>query len=261
MITLQGGEPQFSGYLSDLTSATGFSSKLLNVHKDATHYVRYTSASALTYGVIISGLTATASDNAGDTTSGSDIITGMGDTSDFFVGHYVTCSAGFASTSTRYKILSKTDSTITLNIKSNSTQSNITVNQYPTFRIVDHVVEAGTVGGGTATGILLVNDVRGTQVAGNCIVPGGTDDFTIGEGLIQIKFTNAFYAMITIETAEVTMCLDGSTPTVASGTSVGHRLVPYQSLMINGPNSLKNFKAINTVGSSGATIKYTLFFA
>jgi hypothetical protein len=83
---------------------------------------------------LTSGTFSTATDNTGDTDGSTAVITGMTDTSDFSIGHYVTVSAGFLSASTPYKIIAKTSTTITLDTNSNSSQSNVTVaTPSPTF--------------------------------------------------------------------------------------------------------------------------------
>lgn len=74
---------------------------------------------------VASGTFSAATDNTGDTTLNSFIITGMADTSDFFIGDYVTVSAGFPAGI--YKIIAKTASSVTLNAKATSTQANVTV--------------------------------------------------------------------------------------------------------------------------------------
>jgi hypothetical protein len=74
-----------------------------------------------------SGTFSDATDSTGDTDGSTAVITGMADTSDFAAGDYVDVSAGFATTGP-YKILSKTSSTITLEVNSNAVASNITVN-------------------------------------------------------------------------------------------------------------------------------------
>lgn len=75
---------------------------------------------------VTAGTFSAATDNTGDTDGSTAVITGMADTSDFFVGEYVTCSAGFASTGP-FMILAKTASTMTVGATSNSVQANITV--------------------------------------------------------------------------------------------------------------------------------------
>jgi parallel beta-helix repeat protein len=71
------------------------------------------------------GTFSSATDSTGDTDGSTAVITGMTDTSDFYVGQYVTVSAGFPAGS--HQILTKTATTVTLNNNSNSAQSNVTV--------------------------------------------------------------------------------------------------------------------------------------
>lgn len=73
-----------------------------------------------------SGTFGAATDNTGDTDGSTAVITGMADTSDFAVGSYVDVSAGFPTTGP-YKILSKTTTTITIEVNSDAAQVNITV--------------------------------------------------------------------------------------------------------------------------------------
>ena len=82
------------------------------------------------------GTFSSATDSTGDTDGSTAVITGMTDTSDFLVGEFVTPSAGFPSTSTPYKILALTATTMTLDTNSDSVQSNITVVTIdPVFKI------------------------------------------------------------------------------------------------------------------------------
>ena len=67
------------------------------------------------------------SDSTGDTDGSTAVITGMTDTSTFLVGELVFVSAGFTSPTTELEILSKTATSITVDINSTSVQSNITV--------------------------------------------------------------------------------------------------------------------------------------
>lgn len=73
-----------------------------------------------------SGTFSAATDATGDTDGSTAVITGMTDTSDFYVGQYVSVSAGFPSTGP-YMIKAKTSTTMTLDTASDSSQSNITV--------------------------------------------------------------------------------------------------------------------------------------
>lgn len=75
---------------------------------------------------VTSGTFSAATDNTGDTDGSTGTITGMADTSDFFVGEYVSCSGGFAITGP-FRILSKTASSLTIDVQSNAAVNNITV--------------------------------------------------------------------------------------------------------------------------------------
>lgn len=67
-------------------------------------------------------------------------------------------------------------------------------------------------------------------------------------------------ALITVETGTVTMTLDGSTPTVAAGTNLGHQFAAGQSYVIKGENNIRNCRFINTVAANGTVVKGTLFY-
>ena len=74
-----------------------------------------------------SGTFSAATDATGDPDGSTAVIPGMTDTSDFAVGEFVTVSAGFPSSVTPYRILALTASSVTLEINSNSSQTNVTV--------------------------------------------------------------------------------------------------------------------------------------
>lgn len=66
-------------------------------------------------------------DVTGDTDGATGVIAGMADTSDFKVGMFASVSAGFEDNDVAYKILAVTGTSITLEINSDSGQSNVTV--------------------------------------------------------------------------------------------------------------------------------------
>jgi hypothetical protein len=74
-----------------------------------------------------SGTYSSATDSTGDTDGSTAVIAGMTDTSDFYVGQYVTVSAGMPSATTPYLIIAISDTTITLNTNSTSAESSVTV--------------------------------------------------------------------------------------------------------------------------------------
>ena len=70
----------------------------------------------------------------------------------------------------------------------------------------------------------------------------------------------AIATLITIEDNTVTVAFDGSTPTNAAGTNLGHRLNAGDSIVLRGPNTIKNFKVVDTVSGSAGVAKISCFF-
>lgn len=54
-------------------------------------------------------------------------------------------------------------------------------------------------------------------------------------------------AFLTLESGQIRYRIDGTDPT----SSVGHIMLPMQSLLLEGYNQLKNFKSIRTGATSG----------
>ncbi len=69
-------------------------------------------------------------------------------------------------------------------------------------------------------------------------------------------------ALITVEDNSIRLCYDGTTPTNSNGTSAdtGHLVTAGQSYLVEGDNSVKNFKCIDAVSGSTAVIKATTNF-
>jgi hypothetical protein len=76
------------------------------------------------------------------------------------------------------------------------------------------------------------------------------------EGKRQVK-----RAVITVETAAINFCVDGSTPTLTSGTHQGHLLQVGDVLTLNDITEIIMFRCINAVASSGSVVKVTYSFA
>ena len=76
-----------------------------------------------------------------------------------------------------------------------------------------------------------------------------------GQGKLQMKA-----ALITVETADIRFTLDGTTPTTTATTAIGHLLTNGNNLMIRGWMNIRNFKCINAVNASGATVKCTFLY-
>jgi len=68
-------------------------------------------------------------------------------------------------------------------------------------------------------------------------------------------------AVITVETAAINFCVDGTTPTITSGTYGGHMLNVGDVLTLNDISEIRKFRCINAVASSGAVVKVTYSFA
>jgi hypothetical protein len=63
-------------------------------------------------------------------------------------------------------------------------------------------------------------------------------------------------AIISVETADVRFTIDGTTPTV----TIGHLLPNGSSFIITGERNVTNFRCMNAVAGSGATVKCTYLF-
>jgi hypothetical protein len=68
-------------------------------------------------------------------------------------------------------------------------------------------------------------------------------------------------AVISVDTAAVNFCIDGTTPTISSGTYQGHLLNTGDVLTLNDISEIRKFRCINAVASNGAVVKVTYSFA
>ena len=75
----------------------------------------------------------------------------------------------------------------------------------------------------------------------------------------QIEVLHPNEALITVETADIRWTCDGTTPTTTATTAVGHLTAFGDSIALIGYHNIKNFKAINAVGSSGSTLRITYY--
>jgi hypothetical protein len=67
-------------------------------------------------------------------------------------------------------------------------------------------------------------------------------------------------AIISVEVAAIRFTLDGTTPSVTSGTAAGHLLQNGDSFIIEGEMNVASFLCINAVNASGALVKCTYLF-
>ena len=125
------------------------------------------------------------------------------------------------------------------------------------------IVEQGTIGAGTASGCLLLNNVSGTFVAEKLYTVGGTgaDDCDIADTVLPVRAVGQARAVyITVEVATMTFTVTGTIPTVSGGTNLGFQMTAGQNLTLRGITMLKAFQAINTVNANGTIMKYALLF-
>jgi hypothetical protein len=68
-------------------------------------------------------------------------------------------------------------------------------------------------------------------------------------------------ALVTVETASIKFCIDGTTPsTTASLSNNGHQVDAGQSFVLKSVEEVRQFRAINAVASNGAIIKVTYYY-
>lgn len=131
-----------------------------------------------------------------------------------------------------------------------------------TVRLLKEIIEQGTSGATTAAGIILLTNSKGGAMQGETLT-GGTSSGTvvIPGDLLPINFAgmSATGLQIGVEVASINFTVDGSTPTVTSGTNQGITLSAGTIYQID-QEHLRNFKCINSVNGSGAKVKYTIMF-
>jgi hypothetical protein len=86
------------------------------------------------------------------------------------------------------------------------------------------------------------------------------DDLALYEVVAEGQKRQVRRAVITVDTAAVNFCIDGTTPTVTTGTHQGHLLNAGDVLTLNDIDEIRRFRAINAVASSGAILKVTYSF-
>jgi hypothetical protein len=62
------------------------------------------------------------------------------------------------------------------------------------------------------------------------------------------------------QTATITFTVTGTTPTIAAGTDAGIQITAGMSWVVKGWSAINKFRCINTSASSGAKLKYIVFF-
>ena len=121
----------------------------------------------------------------------------------------------------------------------------------------------GTWAGGDASGVLFLKDPSGTFQAENLDVGATSNLATIPSALLSttgFAGRSALAALITPKSYAVNYTVTPESPTVTAGTDLGVYLDTGFYHIIEGLDDVKNFKAINAVASSGAVIRFTLFY-
>jgi hypothetical protein len=151
-------------------------------------------------------------------------------------------------------------------------------NSTNTCVLVAQIIENGVASGSSDDGIILVKRTPTPAAAAGKPVafPAFLGDTTLtgtskySSGTLTIANTQEFVpliprqspkaALITIETAAINFTQGGILPTATSGTNYGHIMSAGQSYVLRGYSNIRNFKAINSVASNGAILKYSLYY-
>jgi hypothetical protein len=99
--------------------------------------------------------------------------------------------------------------------------------------------------------------LSGTSVAAGTVT---LDNLSLVEIVNEQDRMQVKRAVISVETAAVNFTVDGTTPTVTSGTYQGHLLNPNDVLTLNDIAEIRQFRCINAVASNGAVVKVTYSF-
>jgi len=73
------------------------------------------------------------------------------------------------------------------------------------------------------------------------------------------RMTRPQEAVIQVKTAAINWTVDGTTPTTLATTDVGFVAQVGDFIILQGTQTVENFRCINTVASSGATIEVVYF--
>lgn len=78
---------------------------------------------------------------------------------------------------------------------------------------------------------------------------------------VEYKGRIAKAVLISVETADIRFTMDGTTPVVtATSGGTGHLLAVGQSFVVQGTESVRNFRCINAVASSGSVVICSFFY-
>jgi hypothetical protein len=142
-------------------------------------------------------------------------------------------------------------------------------NTAPTIVITSAFADADTALSGLDTAGKYIVRFTATTTPGDFILSGTSaaagavsfDDIALYEIVEPENHRQVKRAVITVDTAAINFCVDGSTPTITSGTHQGHLLNVGDILTLNDITEIKMFRCINAVASSGSVVKVTYSFA
>lgn len=127
--------------------------------------------------------------------------------------------------------------------------------------LVAVAIENNVAAGSADAGWLWVNNVSGTFQAETLTGSVSTGTVDIYQDLLPIvSYSPPKACLLTVETADIRFCLDGTLAGTTALSSMGHIMSSGQSYAIKGLVNIKKFSAINAVNGSGSVIKYTLFY-
>ena len=111
----------------------------------------------------------------------------------------------------------------------------------------------------------VVTEIPGIASGHEIITPGDVST-GITAGLLtpasgSFNAMNAVAGLITAENQTMHFTLDGTAPTAAAGTDLGHDLAAGDSYMIRGKTNMANFRIIDRVSGSAGQLKVTVFHA
>ena len=90
----------------------------------------------------------------------------------------------------------------------------------------------------------------------------GLTTANINNGQTGVDLQNAIGALITVETQDIRYTLDGvTTPTISTGTAVGHVLASGKSLVLDDPGQIQNFNFVSKTAGSHGVVHISSFFA
>lgn len=110
---------------------------------------------------------------------------------------------------------------------------------------------------------MIVTDILGDAGVGETLAPADTATgitATIYKQIIHGAEMSAIGALLTCEAETVNITFDGTAPTAAAGTNVGHAFSAGESYVIRSGPNVRNFKCIDRVSGSAGKVKVTPFF-